>query len=672
MRNTKPGLQTACSPTRACPGHQCPGGTRSWASGRTWQPSGKVSREKHEAIRALLKDELNDGPSVLEEVIEEIEVQTDRFELNVRDFPVRFNVEAQGVGSGPSYRAEVTACTAIPFKINNNSEGWSVASALGEEVFKMKEKKKTGITRSAVMNVLAQKLMAGSSLESIIKIEEYATPKKDLKAKRKRLEAEKHWTVGKDTVQFKDGIVLDQIASWVRRVVIHYNGKTYSGRIFNMDCAGRRTIYFVPHRHVDKLTALEGIELNEKQRQLLLRMANTLDNPLELKSWVMRPEHPVLVDLWENLECWQKRPLDRNEMTELLRREPWLWHVYLTALPVHLLPLLTFPEEIPIFGENLVVSDREDQEVLMQAIRAVTFVNASGLVDAGPIWCGRSLKALESSPERAVLIKGTAATSRDVIAMLEERDRLMKCGSSVPAPNSVPVLLSSSLIFSDLAVNHIIPSGLMRLSEKDQDLLRTAMAHLLTPDWVEWIIENMDRLSTEPEGYRRPGTRVRRSVLLCGMALSWFPDHWLEVASEAETLLRNENEQIDQERKEIEEAIELLTNPERYAALLLDIPASKQEAEEALITYAGFKWTPTKGKILERSNGKPLVVFRKSTICRLLGWQEEDSRRLETLMLMCEQRGVLLSRRQKVTFHDGLQLTMLAFDFSERGGDSGD
>lgn len=252
--------------------------------------------------------------------------------------------------------------------------------------------------------------------------------------------------------------------------------------------------------------------------------------------------------------------------------------------------------------------------------------------------------------------------------MLEERDRLMKCGSSVPAPTTVPVLLSKSLIISDLAVNHIIPSGLTRLSEKDQDLLRTAMAHLLKTDWVARVIKDMERLSTEPEGYRRSGTSVWRNALLCGMAWSWFPDHWPEVASEARTLLRNENEQIDQERKEIEEAIELLTNPDRYAALLLDIPDSKQEAEEALKKCAGFVWTPTKGKILEQSKGKQLVVFLKSTLCRLLGWPEEDTRRLETLMTICEQRAVLLSRRQKLTFKDGSQLTMLAFCFSEEEG----
>ena len=84
------------------------------AERETLAASLELSREKYDAIRTLLKDELNGGPSVLEEVIEKIVVQRDSFVITVRDLPVSFNVEAQGVGSGPSYRVEVTACTAIP------------------------------------------------------------------------------------------------------------------------------------------------------------------------------------------------------------------------------------------------------------------------------------------------------------------------------------------------------------------------------------------------------------------------------------------------------------------------------------------------------------------------------------------------------------------------------
>ena len=84
------------------------------ADQETQAASLELSREKYDAIRVLLKDELNGGPSVLEEVIQQIVVYSDHFEVSLTDLPVRFRVRAEGRGSGPSYRVEVTECAPIP------------------------------------------------------------------------------------------------------------------------------------------------------------------------------------------------------------------------------------------------------------------------------------------------------------------------------------------------------------------------------------------------------------------------------------------------------------------------------------------------------------------------------------------------------------------------------
>ena len=65
--------------------------------------------------------------------------------------------------------------------IINNSRRLVAASASGREVLQMKEKKLIGITMSEVLDVLAEKLKAGSKLESVVKLTECATPEKDLK-----------------------------------------------------------------------------------------------------------------------------------------------------------------------------------------------------------------------------------------------------------------------------------------------------------------------------------------------------------------------------------------------------------------------------------------------------------------------------------------------------------
>lgn len=79
----------------------------------TMASSLEAAHQKYADLRAMLREELNGGPSVLEEVIEKIVVQADCFEITVRDLPVRFRVEAQGRGSGPTYRVEIRDCRAI-------------------------------------------------------------------------------------------------------------------------------------------------------------------------------------------------------------------------------------------------------------------------------------------------------------------------------------------------------------------------------------------------------------------------------------------------------------------------------------------------------------------------------------------------------------------------------
>ena len=82
---------------------------------KTLAASLEMSQEKYDAIRAMLQEELGGGPSVLEEVIRQIVVFQDHFEVSVQDLPVRFRVRAEGRGSGPSYRVKITECSPIQF-----------------------------------------------------------------------------------------------------------------------------------------------------------------------------------------------------------------------------------------------------------------------------------------------------------------------------------------------------------------------------------------------------------------------------------------------------------------------------------------------------------------------------------------------------------------------------
>ena len=88
-------------------------------------PSGEESEDRADAIGAMVYEALDGSPAVLEEVIRQIVVFQDRFEVSVQELPVRFRVQAEGRGSGPGYRVEVTACVAIPVTETETDSGRS-------------------------------------------------------------------------------------------------------------------------------------------------------------------------------------------------------------------------------------------------------------------------------------------------------------------------------------------------------------------------------------------------------------------------------------------------------------------------------------------------------------------------------------------------------------------
>lgn len=74
----------------------------------------KSSAARYAEIRARLEQELDGGPSVLDEIIEKIVVQEDCFHIYVRELPIYFSLTVESQGSGLSYRSSVTSCSTLP------------------------------------------------------------------------------------------------------------------------------------------------------------------------------------------------------------------------------------------------------------------------------------------------------------------------------------------------------------------------------------------------------------------------------------------------------------------------------------------------------------------------------------------------------------------------------
>lgn len=538
---------------------------------------------------------------------------------------------------------------------------------------KKKKKSKRGYTRKQIEQAVKAQAQSGE-LSSAVCLLKTDSPKRYLKKLRHRLGALKDWTIRKDLALSKDGRSLPILASFGAYITVDFQGSTLIGRLLTIDHNNSRDIYFLPLKHFDNLGELPGHDLAAGQRELLLKMANDLDRPAKAKHWTVKLNHVAHREMTSSLPVWRDKPLPQDNWSSLLERMPWLWHLLLVLFTAHCVALTSRPERIPVFGENFVLNSWDDEAVLTQAMEAVSFLNERGMDTAGPILGISDWKALERSPERLVVTKGTAKAVQTLRERLSERDRLLKCGGPVPLMPTVPVMVSTSFVFSPFINDRQIPAALRRLSENELDLLRTAAAKLYTVRAVEKVLFIMEFNESSSTYYRRSRRLLWRDACLEAMTSIWF---WEEDRREktfhgAMDFLNTEEETVNLEQQKIKDAYERLIYPDRYADFLIETPKTKHEAEEALRTYVGFIWTPTRGEIKERSKGKPLVVFRKNTLCRLFGWPEDDTRCMETLLSICKQQGCLLAENQKVTFQGGSQLSMLAFLFAEEGGEHDD
>ena len=74
----------------------------------------KASSTRYQEIQAMLEQELDGGPNVLDEVIEGVVVEEDAFLFYVRELPIYFRLSVESTGSGRSYTSSVTSCIPLP------------------------------------------------------------------------------------------------------------------------------------------------------------------------------------------------------------------------------------------------------------------------------------------------------------------------------------------------------------------------------------------------------------------------------------------------------------------------------------------------------------------------------------------------------------------------------
>ena len=423
---------------------------------------------------------------------------------------------------------------------------------------------------------------------------------------------------------------------------------------------------------MDNLSKLPGLDLDVAQRKHLVRMADALGRPSNENTVVIKLEHPAMSCMRDNLRHWQSADYAHAELRTLLTRQPWIWHVLLTVFSVQITPFIDNCEGIPVFCNNLILKDSDDGGTVQQVLEAVTFVNHPGLTDAGAIQAEGDLQVWEKSPERLVLIKGNAKVIRSLRKILSECDRVLKCGGTPTVQSLLPILLSEKYIFSNYVVDRPLPAGLRRMSDDEYDLLRTALAHVITSEIAAWSCQQMEYARFAREARHLTPVQRWHCVAVSAMVNTWFPEEAESVFRQVMEMLRSVNEAVDAERREVDKAIKFLKRPQNYVDQLILKPRTKEEAIAALETVAGFIYTASAGdypKILQ-------ILFTEESLMRLLGWTNGDSTRLKTLIQIMEEDAVLLveksekshNKKRNITFEERKTMRFFSFHFPDEEG----
>lgn len=492
--------------------------------------------------------------------------------------------------------------------------------------------------------------VAASQSDDIVPIRLGKTPEKEMKRLRKMLKNSPKWS-------FEDGIVYNVygfsapgIAAWRGMLCVQLKGCEHRFRLLSVDRNGSRTMYAIPVRAVDRLQSLPGMDLGAAGLKMLLDMADALRCPQSDREDFIRVKHPAAECVAANTAAFRKGQAREAELVELLETQPQLLPVVIAAMDAQLRALKRC-DSIPHFAYNFIPNAGDAQAVkwLIDVFRAVTFSNsAAGAIEL-TLREASDLETWRGCPDRLVVLK-TASGSllRPIITELEKRDKIEKCGGILPPPlPTVPIAVSRSVFNCPHTYDVALDKEPQALRVEEMDLLRWAMAQVLTKETAEEARSRWTNLMAHPCSYRWERREIWRSVLIRLLHDAWFRDSENRARAEAlfSTRLERQHEEEQKRRELITKALQLISTPTRYEREIIERPATKAEAERALEDEAvAFWYRPAKGEYA----GKKLIAFSKKSLLRLLQRVSVGEVLYDAVLDACENAGLLNQKNQTI------------------------
>ena len=397
-----------------------------------------------------------------------------------------------------------------------------------------------------------------------------------------------------------DGVIVHLLAEITDTFEITGFGATKRWRKLRVVRHGRSIFYAVRIVEWEKHPALPGLDLAKEELELVYFMAERLSRAKAYREQRFDAS-AILDEVAENnvLRAEELGELDDRRLLDLLRIDP----LALNALQAALLACAWSnldAEELPAFALNFAVVKNwkaEQNAAFLQHFAAVDLFRAPNACYGGPLCV--QLDAVKDFSKlfplygRLVLHQVGSADIRDrLVEGLRDAARRRALGAFQDEPMpAFPVIVGTATWPGDVAVNIIQTPNQHILTPTEADTLRLAAARLLAcpADLVCTLDSELWKLSRDPRAYAMSTTTLWIRAIERTMLALLFDDD--ELREEAGKLFgdqqETEREALRARVRKVEDGIDFLLSPDRYADAILDAkPGDETAFEDAAAFYS--------------------------------------------------------------------------------------
>lgn len=398
-----------------------------------------------------------------------------------------------------------------------------------------------------------------------------------------------------------DGVIVHLLAEITHTFELTGFGATKRWRKLRVVRHGRSIFYAVRVVEWEKHPALPGLDLAKEELELLYFMAERLSRAKAYHEQRFDAS-AILDEVAENnvLRAEELGELDDRRLLDLLRIDP----LALRALQAALLACVWSnleAEELPAFALNFAVVKNwkaEQNTAFLQHFAAVDLFRAPNACYGGPLCvkldavkdCGK----LSPLYGRLVLHQVGSADIRDrLVEGLRDAARRRALGAFQDEPMpAFPVIVGTAILPEDVAINIVQTKNQHVLTPTEADTLRLAAAHLLAcpAELVRTLDSELWKLSRDPRAYAMSTTALWMRAIERTMLELLFDD--AQLREEAGMLFgdqqETEREALRARIGKIEEGIDFLLSPDRYADAILGAKPGDEAAFEDAAAFYGF------------------------------------------------------------------------------------